>query len=102
MVASIRDAVGASIVSINEGRAKLGYGPTKGGESPLSQQQYYSLEALAKRDAQADPFAPKTLPAPSAPPAGSEKPPLPPPVKEFTDLELAAITQEFTLALKAA
>jgi hypothetical protein len=52
-VTVIKDAVGAGVMSPNEGRAKFDLKPVKGGESPLSQQQYYSLEALAKRDAQA-------------------------------------------------
>ncbi|WP_269914016.1 phage portal protein [Acinetobacter sp. HY1485] len=44
----------------NEVRQKLGYLPVKGGESPLIQQQNYSLAALAKRDAKDDPFASAT------------------------------------------
>ena len=32
--------------------------PVEGGDSPYLQQQNYSLEALAKRDAASDPFAP--------------------------------------------
>lgn len=54
------DAAGKAItsgLSYNEVRKRFyGKGPVKGGESPLSQQQNYSLEALAKRDA-GDPFA---------------------------------------------
>lgn len=50
-------------LSFNEVRKRFhGVGPVKGGESPLSQQQYYSLEALAERDAD-KPFA-KPTPAP--------------------------------------
>jgi HK97 family phage portal protein len=41
----------------NEARAKSNLKPVKGGNSPYLQQQNYSLEALAKRDARADPFA---------------------------------------------
>ena len=54
----IRDAVGAGVMSPNEGRSKLDLKPVTGGESPYLQQQNFSLAALAKRDAQADPFAP--------------------------------------------
>jgi HK97 family phage portal protein len=57
-------------LSFNEVRKKYyGMGPVKGGESPLSQQQNYSIAALAERDAN-DPFA-KPTPAPHAqtPPA---------------------------------
>lgn len=52
-------------MSPNEARRKYyGLGPVPGGEHPYLQQQNFSLEALAKRDAQEDPF--KTAPA-SAP-----------------------------------
>ena len=54
-------------LSFNEVRKKFhGIGPTPGGDAPLSQQQNYSIAALAKRDAD-DPFAkptPKQVPAP--------------------------------------
>jgi len=76
----------------NEGRAKLDLKPKTGGDSPYLQQQNYSLAALAKRDAQADPFAPNT---PSLPPA-SDVPVVP------DEEKLAAISQRFDLALKAA
>ncbi len=49
--------VGGSIFSPNEARAKLGKTAVSGGESPMIQQQNYSLAAIAKRDAKADPFA---------------------------------------------
>lgn len=49
--------VGGGIEAPNEGRYKHNLPPVKGGESPYLQQQNYSLEALAKRDAQEDPFA---------------------------------------------
>ena len=57
----------AGILTPNEQRQKLGLVPKTGGNSPMLQQQDFSLEALAKRDAQADPFAPNTpaLPAPA-------------------------------------
>jgi HK97 family phage portal protein len=110
LVTSIRDAVGAGVMAPNEGRGKLDLKPVKGGESPYLQQQNYSLEALAKRDTQEDPFAPKTPPAPppgSAPPAQdpaadpakppANAPPPPPPKKSGDELATA-----FTLALKAA
>jgi HK97 family phage portal protein len=96
-MAVIKDGVGASIIAPNEGRAKLGYKPVKGGKQPLSQQQYYSLEALAKRDAQADPFAPATPPAPpqqAAQDQPAEPAPKPTPAKD--------IAQQFTRALQAA
>ncbi len=55
-----------NIMSPDEARAKLDLKPVPGGASVYRQQQDYSLEALAKRDAQADPFG--TAPAvPSEP-----------------------------------
>jgi len=71
LVTTIRDAVGAGVMAPNEGRAKLDLKPKQGGETPYLQQQNYSLAALAKRDAQADPFAtaaPPALPAPDPEP----------------------------------
>jgi HK97 family phage portal protein len=49
------------IMSPNEQRRKIELKPKPGGDSPMLQQQNFSLEALAKRDAQADPFG--TTPA---------------------------------------
>lgn len=49
---------GKNYLSPNEGRKKLNLPPVEGGDSVYRQQQDYSLEALAKRDAQADPFHP--------------------------------------------
>lgn len=46
----------AGILSPNEMRAKLDKMPAKGGDSPMVQQQNYSLEALARRDAGDNPF----------------------------------------------
>lgn len=63
-------AKSAGTLSPNEARAKYyGVGPVEGGESPMVQQQYYSLEALAERDA-AGPFT-KPAPAPATPPDGT-------------------------------
>ncbi|MDV8155204.1 phage portal protein [Acinetobacter bereziniae] len=55
-IAYFKDGISAGIFSPNEARQKLGYLPVSGGESPMIQQQNFSLEALAKRDAQDDPF----------------------------------------------
>jgi HK97 family phage portal protein len=58
LIESINIAVKAGIMKPNEGRKKLNYGPVEGGDAAYLQQQNYSLEALAKRDAKEDPFAP--------------------------------------------
>lgn len=63
-VSALKDAVGAGFMSPNEARRRIELPAIKGGETPYLQQQNYSLEALAKRDAQADPFNPSS---PSAP-----------------------------------
>jgi HK97 family phage portal protein len=100
-VTAIRDAVGAGVMTPNEGRSKLDLKPVKGGESPYLQQQNYSLAALAKRDAQADPFAPATPPA-LPPPAADAVPALPPPAKKSDDMDDDEVTQLFASELKAA
>jgi HK97 family phage portal protein len=62
------DAIGSGALSPNEARRKYyGVGPTKGGDSPMVQQQYYSLAALQERDAD-QPFT-KTTPATPGPAA---------------------------------
>ncbi len=52
-------------MTFNEARKRFhGLGPVEGGDTVLSQQQNYSLAALAKRDAQPDPFGMTPAPAP--------------------------------------
>ena len=50
LVKSIADAVGAGVMKPNEGRARLGYLPVDGGDTPYLQVQNYSLAALDRRD----------------------------------------------------
>jgi len=88
----------AGILSPNEQRKKLDLVPKKGGDSPMLQQQDFSLEALAKRDAQEDPFAPNTPALPPAADAPADQPPADPVVPDAQ--KLAAITRRFNLALK--
>jgi HK97 family phage portal protein len=58
-----QDSIGT--LSPNESRKRFySAPPVKGGDSPMVQQQYYSLEALAERDA-AQPFAKPPAPAPA-------------------------------------
>nr|WP_298117421.1 phage portal protein [uncultured Pseudomonas sp.] len=56
--------VAGAIKTPNEARKNFDLSPQDGGEAIYLQQQNYSLEALAKRDAQADPFG--TAQAPEA------------------------------------
>jgi HK97 family phage portal protein len=67
----LKEGIGASVLAPNEARKKLDLPPVPGGESPLSQQQYYSLEALSKRDPPAAPGAVATQD--QAPPADDEE-----------------------------
>ncbi|HBS7549513.1 TPA: phage portal protein [Klebsiella pneumoniae] len=55
-VAVLASAVAGCLMSPNEARQQLNLPPVTGGEYPLSQQQYFSLPALAKRDTSANPF----------------------------------------------
>lgn len=66
--ARARAAAGAvGTLSTNESRIRYyNVGPVPGGDSPLVQQQYYSLAALAKRDA-GDPFPKAPMPPPFQP-----------------------------------
>jgi HK97 family phage portal protein len=81
-------------LSPNEARKKYyGMPPVAGGDSPMAQQQYYSLESLAKRDA-ADPFA-KPTPAPvAAPPVPPPNEPPPPPTRAALDAAIRRRLQE--------
>jgi HK97 family phage portal protein len=60
--------VKAGVLSPNEARAQKDLPPVTGGEVPYLQQQNYSLAALARRDALADPFTS----GPAAPPPGDQ------------------------------
>jgi HK97 family phage portal protein len=70
LMSRLGEGVKHGIIAPNEARAEIGYAPVDGGDKPYLQQQNYSLEALAKRDATADPFAtakPPAAPAPTEP-----------------------------------
>jgi phage portal protein BeeE len=77
--------VSAAILKPDEARQKLGLPPVEGGDSPYLQQQNFSLAALAKRDALADPFGVAQKPAAPASPAQ---------LPESTDVESAAKAAE--------
>jgi HK97 family phage portal protein len=68
-ITMLKDGVSAGIFSPNESRAVFSKAPVDGGESPYLQQQNFSLAALAKRDAQDDPFGKA---APAAPPPADD------------------------------
>jgi len=75
LTASLKDQVGAGITAPNEARRRLNYGPVAGGNSPMIQQQNFSLQALAKRDASNDPFATSSpSPAPTPEPTKDIEP----------------------------
>lgn len=61
-----------SISTPNEARRKFGLKPLTGGDTVYMQQQNFSLEALSRRDAQADPFG-TDEPEPTAPVEDEEK-----------------------------
>ena len=64
----LAEAVSKGILSPNEARRVLGYPDATGGESPMAQQQMFTLEALAERaNAPALPSAPAQAATPSAP-----------------------------------
>lgn len=74
LVETLSAAVKGGIMPPNVAMAKLNLPPVTGGDTVYLQQQNYSLAALAKRDAQADPFATGTTAAPAAEPAAPEEP----------------------------
>jgi HK97 family phage portal protein len=61
---AVTKMVSGSIATPNEARKKFNLKPLPGGDTVYMQQQNYSLEALAKRDAQEDPFKTAAPPAP--------------------------------------
>lgn len=60
------------VMAPNEARRRVNLKPVDGGDSVYMQQQNFSLEALAKRDAQDDPFG-KGQPEPAPPAADDEE-----------------------------
>ncbi len=70
------EGVTSGLLAPNEGRRKLDLPPVAGGDSPYLQQQNFSLEALAKRDALPDPFSSGGTPPAKTP---AVEPPAPAP-----------------------
>jgi HK97 family phage portal protein len=73
-IEKLAKAVQGTIMKPNEARRELNLRPVAGGNSIYLQQQNYSLEALAKRDAKADPFAAAPAPTPAPSPAPTPAP----------------------------
>ena len=74
MVTATKDAVGAGVMSPDEGRRKLGLAPVPGGNTPYLQQQNYSLAALDRRDRSDDPFGKaQSAPEPAQDPQPDEE-----------------------------
>lgn len=63
-MATLKVGVDGTMITPNEARKKLNLPPKKGGDALYKQQQDYSIEALAERDAD-KPFSKPTTPAPS-------------------------------------
>jgi HK97 family phage portal protein len=66
--AEVEERLVKGIKSPDEARRAFNLPPVPGGKYPYLQQQNFSLEALAKRDARADPFETAKPAAPPAPP----------------------------------
>lgn len=75
LVETLAAAVGGGIMAPDEARARLNMAAVEGGATPYLQQQNFSLAALAKRDALADPFATATQAPPAAEPTAEPEEP---------------------------
>lgn len=95
---ALGEAIKAAWMSPNEARKKENMRPVAGGDSPMIQQQNFSLEAIGKRDALPNPFVidrATTNPTPSdAGPAGTADPA----AKAFIALIKALDSMEITNA----
>jgi len=87
----------AGIAKIDELRLVENLAPTPGGDAVYLQQQNYSLEALAKRDAGPDPFAKAAPPQPTAAPPEPQPPKaVEPTAKDLAEDFIARISQRAT------
>ncbi|MES2036003.1 MAG: phage portal protein [Pseudomonadota bacterium] len=74
-ITTLKEAVTGGLMKPDEARAKLSKRKVTGGDAVYLQQQNFSLAALAKRDAKADPFSGAKPAAPAAdaqPPAAND------------------------------
>lgn len=93
MFQTLGEGIKNTILKPNEARKRLNLPPVEGGDSVLSQQQNYSLAALAKRDAQADPFATSQPDAPDNPEPDAS-------IDEDPEAEAAEQTAKFLAAIR--
>ena len=91
----VTKGVEKAVFSPNEGRAKFSMKPVKGGDSPMLQQQMFSLPALAERDAD-QPFSKPQQAAPAQPATPTNEPKAL--ETDQTDDLLALIRKEFGVA----
>lgn len=83
------------VMAPNEARKRVNLKPVTGGESVYLQQQNYSLEALAKRDAKEDPFG--TGSKEQSAPVAAPEPPEQEPVEDTAKMLAALVLKELTL-----
>lgn len=99
LMKTVTEGVGAGVYTPNEGRAEFDLKPVEGGDSPMMQQQQFSLMALSKRD-QSDPFS-KPTPAPAA--VGAPSPTdVPKPEKKHLENVSATAADRLERLLRAA
>lgn len=74
LVETLKLAVGAGIMAPNEARYRMSMAPVEGGDSCYLQQQYFSLEDLAKRSESGDPFGTSQPASTESTPAATTEP----------------------------
>lgn len=94
-IKTLADSISGSILTPDEARKAIDRKPLPGGNTIYMQQQNYSLGALAKRDAQENPFAPAAPPSP-APESEQDDP------EEAVNEELRAMLETITKGLQEA
>lgn len=94
---ALGEGIGAALLTPNEARKKIDKKPLKGGDTVYMQQQDFSLEALAKRDALPNPF--NAVPPPAAPTPPATPPAAPPDgtKAQAIDFDLCAVTYRTAL-----
>lgn len=92
-------SIGAGFLKPNEARKFEDLEPVEGGDECYLQQQNYSLAALAKRDAQPDPFSRPPTAAIAAPVDGTQEPAdATPPEEDQTAALVSALIEKFKSA----